>query len=152
MQNFFEDEDEIDREVDDIISQIKNQSRTINSTQDFQPKEISKEEMEMFIINNAASVVQQCSEMLDKLGKEAVASVDPKIIESVASLAKATTSAIDSLSKLKIAEDKLTTQKELAKLANESKNKDDENRPKGLMMSREDLMKYLTAGLPSAKN
>jgi sugar-specific transcriptional regulator TrmB len=136
-------DNEIDREVDDIISQIKNQSKSFKDAEEkFISKKITKDEMENFIIENAAHIVQQSVDMVNNLSREAIASADPKIVDSVAGLVRATTTAIDSLTKLKIAEDKNNTQKEIAQM---SAKKDEEN-PKGLMLSRDDVMKFLSTG------
>jgi hypothetical protein len=136
-------DNEIDREVDDIISQIKNQSKSFKDAEEkFTSKKITKDEMENFIIENAAHIVQQSVDMVNNLSREAIASADPKIVDSVAGLVRATTTAIDSLTKLKIAEDKNNTQKEIAQMGV----KKDEDNPKGLMLSRDDVMKFLSTG------
>lgn len=136
-------DNDIDREVDDILSQIKNQSKSFNDAEkNFVGKKITKEQMEEFIIENAAHVVQQSVDMVNRLSREAIASADPKMVDSVAGLVRATTTALDALTKLKIAEDKNNTQKEIAQMG--IKKGDDENKPKGLMLSRDDVMKFLT--------
>jgi hypothetical protein len=142
-------------DVDDIINQIKNQtSSLINVEKEFVAQTITKDEMEDFVIQTASEVVQHSLEMVQELKRDAIASVDPNTINAVASLVKATTSAIDSLAKLKIAEDKNKTQKEIAKMNIESNiNKDSStNSKKGLELSRDEVFKFLTQGLESNKD
>jgi hypothetical protein len=134
-------EDELDDEVNDIIAQIRNQSRKINEP----PKEresLKKEDMEEFIITNAANVVKDSVEMVEKMKIEVLAGADSKLIESVSELVKATTSAIDALTKLKIAEDKIKSQKEIAQMNIENKSKGEDNEQK-FYLSREEIIKAL---------
>jgi hypothetical protein len=139
MEDFYEDE--IDNEVNDIISQIKNQSKVVNTPE--VPKDpLEKDKMEDFIIQNAASVVQDAVRMVDQLKSTISAAAEPDLINSMSSLLRATTSAIDSLTKLKIAEDKNKNQKEIAQMVIENKGKNDEDR-KGFLVSREEVVKAL---------
>lgn len=134
-------DNDIDREVDDILSQLKNQT-TPKTNDDFVAKKINKDEMEEFIINNAAAVVQKASNLLDSFGTIAANSADPDMVNSVSGLVRSITSAIDSLTKLKIAEDKNNTQKEIAQMSVKKDN--DESKPNGLMMTRDDVIKFLS--------
>jgi hypothetical protein len=144
----FPDDDHDD--VNDIINQLKNQTNSIHGVEkDFEAKKITKEQMEDFVIQTASEVVQHSLEMVQELKRDAIASVDPNIINSVSSLVKATTSAIDSLTKLKIAEDKNKTQKEIAQMNidSNSNKKDNDEKRKGLPLTRDEVFKFLTAGL-----
>lgn len=147
---FPDDEDDHNNDdVDDIINQIKNQSRSLSNVEkEFVAQRITKDEMEDFIIQNASEVIQHSLQMVQELKREAIASADPNTINSVSALVKATTSAIDSLTKLKIAEDKNKTQKEIAQMNIDSNSKkgDDETK-KGLPLSRDEVFKFLTKGL-----
>ena len=139
MGDFYEDD--IDNEVDDIISQIKNQSKAINKPE--VPKEpLEKDKMEDFIIQNAASIVQDAVKMVEDVKSTISATAEPDLINSMSSLLRATTSAIDSLTKLKIAEDKNKNQKEIAQMAIEGKVKEGEEK-KGFLVSREEVVKAL---------
>lgn len=137
-----EEYDEIDEEVDDIISQIKNQSKIPKSPEKSIP-DLKKEDLENFIIQNAANVVRNSSEMVERMKIEVMAGATSDLIEATSELVKATSSAIDSLIKLKTAEDKLKSQKELAVMNIESKKNNDDG-PTGLLLSREDIIKALT--------
>ena len=139
-----EDDDFLNAEVDDIISQIKNQSKIVNQLPKEQPN-LKKEDLEEFIITNAGKVVNHSLEMVENLKLEVLAGADSKLIESVSELVKATTSAIDALSKLKISEDKISAQKEITQMNIQAKiirDEEESNTPK-LSFTRNDILKLL---------
>lgn len=135
------DESEIDAEVDDIISQIKNQSKILKKPES-EKISLEKDDMENFIIQNAANVVKTSVEMVESLKLEVLAGADSKLIESVSELVKATTSAIDALSKLKIAEDKLRSQKEITQMNIDAKQTSTQE-TQGFLLSREEVIQAL---------
>lgn len=139
-----EDDDFLDAEVDDIISQIKNQSKIVNQLPKDKP-DLKKEDLEEFVITNAGKVVNHSLEMVENLKLEVLAGADSKLIESVSELVKATTSAIDALSKLKISEDKIKAQKEITQMNLQAKiirDEEENNTPK-LTFTRNDIIKLL---------
>jgi hypothetical protein len=136
-------EDEIDRDVDSIISQIKNQGKSLKNAEREKP-ELKKEDLEKFIIDNAASVVADSIEMVQSLKLDVMAGGDSKMVEATAELVKAVTGAIDALSKLKLSDDKIKGQKEIKQMEIESKAIDGPTGGQsGLFISREDLIKNL---------
>lgn len=134
----FEDE-QLDRDVDHIINQIKNQGKSLKTVEKDKPN-IQKEDLEKFVIDNASTIIQDSIEMVQSLKPDVMAGADPRLVESVSELVKAVTGAIDSLSKLKLSDDKIKSQKELKML--ELENKEEENKS-GLYLSREEIMKAL---------
>jgi hypothetical protein len=139
-----EDDDFLNAEVDDIISQIKNQSKIVNQLPKEQPN-LKKEDLEEFVITNAGKVVNHSLEMVENLKLEVLAGADSKLIESVSELVKATTSAIDALSKLKISEDKIKAQKEITQMNIQAKiiRDEEENSTPKLTFTRNDIIKLL---------
>ena len=140
-----EDDDFLNAEVDDIISQIRNQSKIVNQLPKQQHPTLKKEDLEEFLITNAGKVVNHSLEMVENLKLEVLAGADSKLIESVSELVKATTSAIDSLSKLKISDDKIKAQKEITQMniqAKISRNEEESDAPK-LTFTRNDIIKLL---------
>jgi hypothetical protein len=139
-----EDDDFLNAEVDDIISQIKNQSKIVNKLPKEQPN-LKKEDLEEFVITNAGKVVNHSLEMVENLKLEVLAGADSKLIESVSELVKATTSAIDALSKLKISEDKIKAQKEITQMNIQAKiiRDEEENSTPKLTFTRNDIIKLL---------
>ena len=139
-----EDDDFLNAEVDDIISQIKNQSKIVNQLPKEQPN-LKKEDLEEFVITNAGKVVNHSLEMVENLKLEVLTGADSKLIESVSELVKATTSAIDALSKLKISEDKIKAQKEITQMNIQAKiiRDEEENSTPKLTFTRNDIIKLL---------
>lgn len=138
------DDAEIDRDVDSIISQIKNQGKTLRNVEKERP-DLKKEDLEKFIIDNAASVVSDSIEMIQSLKMDVMAGGDAKMVESTAELVKAVTGALDALSKLKLAEDKLKGQKEIKQMDINAKSADVQllGSQAGVFISREDVIKHL---------
>lgn len=143
-------DDDIDNDVEDIISQIKNQSKMMRRVER-EPSNLKKEDMEDFIIQNASSIVKDTIDIVGALKIEIMAGATPEMLESFSTLVKATTSAIDSLSKLKLAEDKLKGQKEITQMNIDAKMSGNEETSKGLLMTREDMLKLLMSSKAEQK-
>jgi hypothetical protein len=140
----YDDDEELDNEVNDIIFQIKNQSKNIKQAEK-EKIPLDKENISDFIIQNAANIVGTGVEIVEELKREILAGADSKLIESYSELIKACNSGVEILLKFKIAEDKNKNQKEIAQMnidAKITKNEDDENTPK-LTFTRNDILKLL---------
>jgi hypothetical protein len=140
----YDDDEELDNEVNDIISQIKNQSKNIKQAEK-EKIPLNKEDISDFIIQNAANIVGTGVEIVEELKREILAGADSKLIESYSELIRACNSGVDILLKFKIAEDKNKNQKEIAQMnidAKITKSEEDENTPK-LTFTRNDILKLL---------
>jgi hypothetical protein len=140
----YDDDEELDNEVNDIISQIKNQSKNIKQAEK-EKIPLNKEDISDFIIQNAANIVGTGVEIVEELKREILAGADSKLIESYSELIRACNSGVDILLKFKIAEDKNKNQREIAQMnidAKITKNEEDENTPK-LTFTRNDILKLL---------
>jgi hypothetical protein len=135
-------DDDIDNEVNDILSQLRNKNN-IPPEPEIPKEPLEKEKMEDFIIQNAANNVRNAVEMVENLKGSVNACSEPDLVNAMAGLLKATTSAIDSLTKLKIAEDKNKNQKEIAQINLEGKKSGDDEDKKGFLISREEVIKAL---------
>ena len=142
------DDSEIDRDVDTIMDQIRNRGNALQKINSSRIP-LKKEDMEDFIIQNAANVVRDSVSMVERLKDEVMAGADSKLIESVSELVKATSSAIDSLTKLKITEDKINAQKDITRMNIDSRA--DTTLTSGVLLSREDVIKALMAPRDSGK-
>jgi len=142
-EDIFFDDDDVDDEVENIISQIKNQTKILNQPVK-EPDPLKKEDLENFVITNAGKIVNHSLEMVEKMKIEVIAGADAKLIESVSELVKATTSAIESLSKLKLSDDKIKAQREIAQMNIDSKTSkgEDDDTPR-LTFTRNDILKLL---------
>ena len=144
-------DDNVNKDVDSIIFQLKNQTRSLKVVQKENP-ELKKEDIEKFILDNASEVVNDCVEMITSLKDDVVSCGDPKLIESTATLVNAFTSAIDALSKLKLSDDKINAQKELKVMDISAKIENtDSKSEKGVYISREELIKGLLQYKPEEK-
>lgn len=138
-----EDDEDLDRDVDSIIAQIKNQGKSIKNVEKARP-ELNKEDLEKFIIDNAASVVADSIEMIQSLKLDVMAGGDSRMVESTAELVKAVTGAIDALSKLKLSDDKIKAQKEIKKMDIDAKGEAQLlGNQAGVFLSREEIIRNL---------
>ena len=137
-------EDEIDAEVEDIISQIKNQSKLLKKAET-EKIPLKKEDMEEFILKNASAIVQDAVELVGELKTDILAGADSRLIESYSELVRAATSAIDSLTKLKLSDDKIKAQKEITQMNIDSKQTSDDevDGKRGFLLSREEVIAAL---------
>jgi len=140
----YDDDEELDNEVNDIIFQIKNQSKNIKQAEK-EKIPLNKEDISDFIIQNAANIVGTGVEIVEELKREILAGADSKLIESYSELIRACNSGVDILLKFKIAEDKNKNQREIAQMnidAKVTKSEEDESTPK-LTFTRNDILKLL---------
>jgi hypothetical protein len=140
----YDDDEELDNEVNDIISQIKNQSKNFKKEETEIP-ELNRENLEELLLRTAAKVITHSVEVMEKMKDDVIASADSKMLESYSAHTKATTSALETLLKFKNAEDKIKAQKEIAQMnidAKISKGDDDDGTPK-LTFTRNDILKLL---------
>jgi hypothetical protein len=136
-------ENEIDKDVDSIISQLKDRNKSMKKAAR-EMTTLNKEDIEKFIIDNAAAVVTHSLEMIEDMKDITIAGGESEAIEAMAELVKATTGAIDSLSKLKLADDKIKAQKQLKEMDINSKKIGDSGvGASGIYISREELIKEL---------
>jgi hypothetical protein len=140
----YDDDEELDNEVNDIISQIKNQSKNFKKEETEIP-ELNRENLEELLLRTAAKVITHSVEVMEKMKDDVIASADSKMLESYSAHTKATTSALETLLKFKNAEDKIKAQKEIAQMNIDSKitkGDDDDGTPK-LTFTRNDILKLL---------
>ena len=128
------EDDEIDKNVDSIINQLKTQSRSLKEVQKNPPPQLKKEDMEQFIIDKASEIVNGCVEVIGVIQDEIKCAPDPKLIESGATFINAFTSALDALGKLEISQQRIKAQKEIAQFNAAAKlaNTDTEETKKGV--------------------
>lgn len=136
-------DDDLDRDVDSIIFQIKNQGKSLKTVEKEKP-ELKKEDIEAFVLENASSIVLDSIEMVQSLKQDVMAGGDSKMVEAISELVKATTAALDSLSKLKMADDKLKGQKELKQMDIDAKVIGAETTEGGgIFLSQQEVMNHL---------
>jgi hypothetical protein len=140
----YDDDEDLDDEVNDIISQLRNKSNNFPK-QETEVPELTRENMAEILLQNAAKVIAHSVDVMEKMKDEVIASGDSKMLVSYSAHTKSTTSALETLLKFKNAEDKIKAQKEIAQMnidAKVTKNEEDENTPK-LTFTRNDILKLL---------
>ena len=140
MENYDED---IDRNVDSIINQLKNQSRSFKKPDKKEILSMDKADREQFIMDKASEVVTGCVEIINIIQDEIKCAPDAKLIESGAAFVNAFTSALETLNRLEISKQKIESQKEIALMNASAKlqTKTESDKKEGLYLSREDLIK-----------
>lgn len=93
-------EEPMDNEVDDLISQLKDNNKTVRKLKKQQDFELKPEELEQFILNTTGRLVQDSLDMVDTVKQYVECAPDAEGVGSLAELLKATTSSIDTLSKI----------------------------------------------------
>ena len=99
--------------------------------------------MEEFILKNASAIVQDAVELVSELKAEMMAGADSKLLEAYSILVKSATSAIDSLTKLKLSDDKIKSQKEITQMNIDAKQTSSKDQPDGFLLSREEVIAAL---------
>lgn len=110
-------DEDIDRELDDIISQIKNQNKEAFQEPTKYP-ELTKDGVDDFILTSTARLITDMLNAVD-IAKRCVNT--PEEMSAFATLAKSVASAIELLQKRVIADNKNKTQKEVTQMNIESK-------------------------------
>jgi len=134
--------DELDEAVNDILSQLKS-TTVIKTLASVEP--LTKEKLEEFLIKNSGKLVTDSISLVDDM-REFVGTTeaDPESISALAELIKAATSAVDTLNKIYISDEKNKNQVKIKNMDIDSKEKlnlmDNQTR---VLLSREDIMKAI---------
>jgi hypothetical protein len=140
----FDDDEDLDDEVDDIISQLRNKSNNFPK-QETEVPELTRENMAEILLQNAAKVIAHSVDVMEKMKDDVIASGDSKMLEAYSAHTKSTTSALETVLKFKNAEDKIKAQKEITQMnidAKMTKADEDDGTPK-LTFTRNDILKLL---------
>lgn len=138
------EEDDLENEIGDLIDQLKTSNKEIKQVQKQQEFTLEKEELEQFLINKAGKLINDSMEMVDNVKQYVAAAPNSEEVESLASLLKATTSSIDSLSRIFVQNKRSETTLATKKLDIDSKKElletDHQNK---LELSREEVLDRL---------
>ena len=134
--------EELDEAVNDILSQLKN-TTVIKQTP--VTDTLTKEKLEEFIIKNSGKLVTDSINLIDDMRDfVGTADADPESISALAELIKAASSAVDTLNKIYISDERNKNQVKIKTMDIESKEKLSimDNQTK-VLLSREDIMKAI---------
>lgn len=103
------DEGNIDEEVNDLISQLKDNRKAVREIRKRDDFELKSEELEQFILNSTGKLIQDSMDMVDTVKQYVECAPDADGVGSLAELLKATTSSIDTLCKILVQDKKGNT-------------------------------------------
>lgn len=138
------DDDNLEEGIDDLINQLKNTNKEMKKLPKTQEFTLERDDLEQFLINKAGKLINDSMEMVDNVKQYVAAAPNSEEVESLANLLKATTSSIDSLSRIFIQNKKSETSISMKKMDIDSKKElletDHQNK---LEMSREEVLDRL---------
>jgi uncharacterized iron-regulated protein len=134
---------EIDDAVDDILSQIKNHK---NATTEIEkaPENFDAEKLEEFILNKTSSLVNSSIDMVENVRDYISSAPENRDVASLAELIRASTGAIDTLTKLHTSKEGNKSKLEIKQIDIQAKERMNiaDNQTK-VLLSRDDIMKAL---------
>jgi hypothetical protein len=135
-------ETDLDDAVNDIISQLKgNVAAPKRETQDVP---LTKDQLEDFIIKSSGKLVSKSLNIVEDVQEYVASAPDAKDVSALAELINATSSAIDTLNKVYISDERNKTQVRVKLMDVESRERMNitDNKTK-ILLSREDIMNAL---------
>ena len=149
-------DNDLDAEVNDIISQIKNHGKKINLPDvEKEYPELTPDQVDSFVLKYASRVIIDLAEVLTEQSILAKTGTSQEIV-ALSELARAFQGNVEVLQKRKIADNKNTSQKEIKQM-------DIDSRPANLLLldnpdnqtvftaSREEMLKALAQSIIEAK-
>lgn len=139
------DEDDPFEDVGDLIEQL--QGGTIETNQIVEAAErmnLDREQLEQFILDNQSTLIKDSVDVLQIMKQYVAAAPNAEDIGSFAELLKATSTAIDNLTKLHTSNQRVDTQVKIKQMDIEAKKtiNDDNNKMK-LIGTREEIFKKM---------
>jgi len=95
--------------VKSLIEQL-NQGVELSKQIDTPEFELAKEDLEQFVLNNTGRLIKDSMETIDSIKQYIISAPEPEDVHSLAELYKASTSAIDTLNKILLQQNKSDTQ------------------------------------------
>jgi hypothetical protein len=138
--------DEIDNAVNDILSQIKSHNKATTEVKRV-AENIDIDNLEEFIIKKTGSLVSSSIDMVEDVKDYISSAPENRDVASLAELIKASTSALDTLTKLHTAKEQNKNKVQVKQMDIEAKEKlniiDNQTR---VLLSRDEVMKALMSG------
>ena len=138
--------DEIDNAVNDILTQIKSHNKATTEVNRV-AEDVNIENLEEFIIKKTGSLVNSSVDMVEEVKDYISSAPENRDVASLAELIKASSSAIDTLTKLHTAKEQNKNRVQVKQMDIEAKEKLNiiDNQTK-VLLSRDEVMKALVAG------
>lgn len=136
----------MDTDLDDAVNDILSQLKGAVAVTKKQPDEevLTKDQLEEFIIKNSGKLVTKSLNIVDDVKDYVSSAPDAKDVAALAELISATSSAIETLNKVYISDERNKTQVQVKQMDVESRERMNitDNKTK-ILLSREDIMKAL---------
>lgn len=135
-------ETDLDDAVNDIISQLK--SNVAAPKREVQDIPLTKDQLEDFIIKSSGKLVSKSLNIVEDVQDYVASAPDAKDVSALAELINATSSAIETLNKVYISDERNKTQVKVKLMDVESRERMNitDNKTK-ILLSREDIMNAL---------
>ena len=134
---------EIDNAVNDIITQIKDHTNNINTSEKKDTPDITN--LEEFLIEKTSSLITSSIDMVEDVKEYISSAPENRDVASLAELIRASSSAIDTLTKLHTSTEQNKNRIEVKQMDVDSKEKLNtiDNQTK-VLLSRDDVLQVLT--------
>lgn len=136
------DDQNLDTTVNSILNQLKTVP-TLAKKVDKPINQLSKEELENFIIQYTSRLVQNATESVELIKDNVQAAPTAEDVVSLAELIKSTSGAIDILNKMVINKDKIKTSVQIKEMEIQNKKEELDTKVGLVIASREEMMKQL---------
>ena len=134
---------EIDEAVNDILSQIKDHNSTTTAVKKVE-EELDIDKLEEYLVKKTSALINSSVDMVENVKDYISSAPENRDVASLAELIRASSSAIDTLTKLHTAKETNKSKKEIKELDIEAKERmnivDNQAR---VLMSRDDVIKAL---------
>jgi hypothetical protein len=136
------EDSDTDFNVDDIVSQLQNSS-IINRSQNIPEEEISKENLEEFIIKKSALLINKTLHAINNVQDYISSAPDAKDVSAFAELLNAASGSIDALNKVYTSIEKNKTSKEIKTMDIQSKERMNTQDNMTTLLSRQEVLDAL---------
>jgi len=134
-------------DIGDLVDQLKNAEKYLKKPEKAEEEfNLDPEELEKFILNNAGKLVKKSIDMVEEVKQYVETAPESRDVTSLSELINASSSAIETLSKILVQNKRDKTQKEVKQMDIDGKKQlmQGEFNAK-VMLSRDDVMKELFA-------
>lgn len=138
-------EDIPSHDIGDLVDQLKNAEKYLKKPEKAEEEfNLDTEELEKFILNNAGKLVKKSIDMVDEVKQYVETAPESRDVSSLSELINASSSAIETLSKILVQNKRDKTQKEVKQMDIDGKKQlmQGEFNAK-MMLSRDDVMNEL---------
>jgi len=136
--------DELDDAVNDIISQLKGHNQVASVVRREEDEIATTENLEEFLITKTSKLISKSLSIVDNVNDYISSAPDNRDVSAMAELIKASSAAIDTLTKLHTAKESNINRKEVKQMDVDAKERmniaDNQTR---VLLSREDIMKAI---------